>query len=232
MRTTRGGRVDPNFVASTCTSSSSHFGAVVWSSCRLLLLAAFARRSSLGVWRRFVRPVRRPARAALSLRGPAPAGRARTTSGRADARRARRARSAGAGPPPRTPSWQSDPEARSPTSLHCRLMRRGSASAAPSFLPTCNALRCMLRLLARTHARTRTHGRPTNERCDACGLQARLAGSLHEEEYGGAHGHANTPPHSTAASHRGVKPPAPSTTGLALGGSDPPPPSTGHSRKG
>ena len=36
--------------------------------------AAFMRRSPLGVWRRFVRPVRRPARAALSLRGPAPAG--------------------------------------------------------------------------------------------------------------------------------------------------------------
>ena len=48
--------------------------------------AAFMRRSSLGVWRRFVRPVRRPARAALSLRGPAPAGRAR---GRARARCAR-----------------------------------------------------------------------------------------------------------------------------------------------
>jgi len=46
-----------------------------------------------------VRPVRRRARAALSLRGPAPAGRARTTSGRADARRARRAWSAGAGSP-------------------------------------------------------------------------------------------------------------------------------------
>jgi hypothetical protein len=47
--------------------------------------AAFTRRSSLGVWRRFVRPVRRPARAAPSLRGPAPAVGARTTSGRADA---------------------------------------------------------------------------------------------------------------------------------------------------
>ena len=48
--------------------------------------AAFTRRSSLGVSRRFVRPVRRPARAAPSLRGPAPAGRAR---GRARARCAR-----------------------------------------------------------------------------------------------------------------------------------------------
>ena len=80
MQTTRGGRVDPNFVALTCTSSSSHFGAVVWGSGRLLLLAAFARRSSLGVWRRFVRPVRRPARAAFSFRGPASAGRVRTPS--------------------------------------------------------------------------------------------------------------------------------------------------------
>jgi len=42
-----------------------------------------------------VRPVRRPARAALLLRAPAPAGRARTTRGRADAHRARRARSTG-----------------------------------------------------------------------------------------------------------------------------------------
>ena len=57
--------------------------------------AAFTRRSSLGVWHRFVRPVRRPARAALSLGGPAPAGRARTTSGRVGARRARRVRSVG-----------------------------------------------------------------------------------------------------------------------------------------
>ena len=54
--------------------------------------AAFAHRSSLGGWRRFGRPVRRPARAALSLLGPAPAGRAHTTSGRAGARRARRVR--------------------------------------------------------------------------------------------------------------------------------------------
>ena len=54
--------------------------------------AAFARRASLGVWRSFDRPVRRPARAALSFRGPAPAGRAHTTSGRAGARRARRVR--------------------------------------------------------------------------------------------------------------------------------------------
>ena len=46
-----------------------------------------------------VRPVRRPARAALLLRAPAPAGRARTTRGRADAHRARRARSTGVGSP-------------------------------------------------------------------------------------------------------------------------------------
>ena len=32
--------------------------------------------------------------------------------------------------------------------------------------PTCSASRRAPRLLARTHARTRTHGGPTNERCD------------------------------------------------------------------
>ena len=36
----------------------------------------------------------------------------------------------------------------------------------PFFLPTCSALRRAPRPLARTNARSRTHGRPTNERRD------------------------------------------------------------------
>ena len=40
-------------------------------------VAAFVRRFSLGGWRQFIRLVRLPPRATLSLRGPAPAGRAR-----------------------------------------------------------------------------------------------------------------------------------------------------------
>ena len=51
---------------------------------------------------RFVCPVRRPARAAPLLRGPMPAGGARTTSGRTDARRARRASAVG-----RPARWES-----------------------------------------------------------------------------------------------------------------------------
>ena len=79
--------------------------------------------------------------------------------------------------------WPGATEARSPTSLHCRLVRQGSASAAharrlflvqgshpslgrPFFLSTCFALRRVPRPPVCTHARSRTHGRPTDERRD------------------------------------------------------------------
>ena len=56
----------------------------------------------------------------------------------------------------RGPVARSDPEARSPTSLHCRLVRRGSASAAPSFW---SAFFAHAHARARPHARTRTDDR-------------------------------------------------------------------------
>ena len=53
---------------------------------------------------------------------------------------------------------RSDPEARSPTSLHCRLVRRESASAArPHTNTPAPAAHCAM--LAHAHARARSHAR-------------------------------------------------------------------------
>ena len=77
------------------------------------------------------------------------------------------------------PVARSGPEARSPTSLHCRLVRRGSASAARLFLVQGSypllagrfsfllATHCATPAHARTLARACTDdNRRTNERCD------------------------------------------------------------------
>ena len=99
--------------------------------------ASFARRSLLGVWHRYVRPVRRPARAAHSLRVRAPAGRARTMSGCAGARRG------GAGRPQASRRQAAAAATRAPP-RHCAPCRHLKYTEAPALTSSGSesSLRC------------------------------------------------------------------------------------------